>query len=251
VSRVSPVVVTLLALVAAGCGSSGTSSVVSETGKNVAKIHSGVLDLKLLVTPHDGSAPFGFELKGPFSLQSRKPPVTRIVYTQIANGKSAVATLVSNGKRVWVISGGGTNELSAAQARGLSFSGGFTGMNIGSWIRDARVSNAGPGIDRVTGKLDVVAAANGLTGVAALAGRNVPTIQGNDAKRLEAATTASQVELLTSTGDRLLRRLHVSADLGFNVPSSLSQALGTKVGAKIDFMLAVARPNSHVVVQGP
>jgi outer membrane lipoprotein-sorting protein len=250
VSRVA-VVVALVALAVAGCGSSRASSVVSETGKNVAKIHSGVLDLKLLVTPHDGSAPFGFELKGPFSLEPGKPPVARIVYTQIANGKSAIATLVSTGKRVWVISGSGTKELPAAQARGLSFSGGFSGMDIGSWIRNAKVSNDGPGVDRVTGTLDVVAAANGLTGVAALAGRTVPTIQGDDAKRLEAATTASQVELLTSTGDRLLRRLSVSADLGFNVPASLSQALGTKVGTKIDFMLAVKRPNSRVVVQGP
>jgi hypothetical protein len=250
VRRVSPVVA-LLALAVSGCGSSGASSVVAETGKNVAKIHSGVLDLKLLVTPHDGSPTFGFELKGPFSLQPGKPPIARIVYTQIANGKSAFATLVSNGRRVWVISGGRTKELPAAQARELTFRGGFSGMDIGSWIRDAKVSSGSPGVDRVTGKLDVVAAANGLTGVAALAGRNVPTIQGDDAKRLEAATTASKVELLTSTGDRLLRRLRVSANLGFNVPDSLSRALGTKVGTKIDFMLAVKLPNSRVVVQGP
>jgi hypothetical protein len=87
--------------------------------------------------------------------------------------------------------------------------------------------------------------------VAALAGRNVPAIQGSDADRLKAATKSSSIELLTSKGSHLLRRLSVSADLGFNVPASLKQALGADVGAKVDFLLAVARPNAHVVVQGP
>ncbi len=244
-------VVALLALAASGCGGSSASGVVSATGKNVAKIHSGVLDLKLVVTPHGGGKPFGFELKGPFALRAGKPPLARIVYTQMTNGKPATATLVSNGQHLWVISNGRTKELSAAQAEGLSFSGGFSGMDIGSWIRSPKMTSDGATLDRVTGDLDVVAAANGLTGVAALAGRNVPTIQGDDAKRLEAATKTSKVELLTTKGDRLLRRLMVSADLGFRVPTSLSRALGTSVGAKIDFVLAVARPNSRVVVQAP
>jgi hypothetical protein len=243
--------IALLTLAIAGCGGSSASSVVSATGKNVSKIHSGVLDMRLVVTPRDGETPFGFELKGPFSLRSGKPPLARIVYTQMTNGHSAEATLVSNGQHVWVISNGATKELSAAQAEGLSFPGGFSGMDIGSWIRNAKLKHSAGGLDRVTGTLDVVAAANGLTGVAALAGRSLPAIQGDDAKRLEAATTSSNVELLTSTSDRLLRRLRVSADLGFHVPAPLSQALGTKVGAKIDFVLAVARPNSHVVVHGP
>jgi hypothetical protein len=242
--------VVALALGAAGCGGSSASNVVSDTGKNVSKIKSGVLDLKLLVTPHRGGKPFGFELKGPFSLRAGKPLVARIAYTQIANGKSATATLVSNGARMWVVSSGGTRELSAAQAKALSFAG-FSGMDIGSWIRDAKMSDAGSDVDRVTGKLDVVAAANGLDGVAALAGRALPTITGDDARRLEDATTSSQVELLTSKHDRLLRRLHVVADLSFQAPVALARTLGTKVGAKIEFMLAVARPNSRVVVQGP
>jgi hypothetical protein len=247
-TRFVPLVVAL-AVVPAGCG--GSSNVVSETGKNVAKIHSGILDLKLIVTPHGGEQPFGFELKGPFSLREGKLPIARVVYTQIANGHSAHATFVSNGSRAWVMTSSGTRKLSAAAAQGLTFTGGFTGMDIGSWLKDAKVADDGPGIDRVTGVLDVVAAANGLRGVAALAGRNVPAIQGSDAERLQAATNSSSVELLTSKGTRLLRRLSVSADLGFNVPASLKQALGADVGAKVDFLLAVARPNARVVVQAP
>jgi hypothetical protein len=251
VIRFVPLVAALaLLVVAAGCGGSG--SVVSQTGKNVAKIHSGVLDLKLVVTPHGSSEkPFGFELKGPFSLREGKLPIARVVYTQIANGKSADATFVSNGAHAWVVSSSGTRRLSAAAARGLTFTGGFTGMDIASWVKDAKVSDGGPGLDKVTGTLDVVAAANGLKGVAALAGRNVAPIQGSDADRLRAATKSSSIELLTSKGTRLLRRLSVAADLGFDVPVSLKQALGASVGAKVAFLLAVARPNSRVVVQGP
>jgi hypothetical protein len=248
VTRYVPLVAAL-ALVVAGCG--GSTSVVSETGNNVAKIHSGVLDLKLIVTPHGGGEPFGFELRGPFALREGKLPIARVVYTQIANGHSANATFVSNGTHAWVVSSSGTRALSAAAAQGLTFTGGFTGMDIASWLKDAKVEDGGPGVDKVTGTLDVVAAANGLRGVAALAGRNVSAIQGGDAKRLEAATKSSSIELLTSKGTRLLRQLTVSADLGFDVPASLKQALGTDVGAKVEFLLAVARPNSRVVVQGP
>ena len=248
VTRFIPLVA-LLALVTAGCG--GSESVLSRTGKNVAKIHSGVLDLKLIVTPHGSGHPFGFELNGPFSLREGKLPIARVVYTQIANGQSASATFVSNGAHAWVVSGKGTRELSTAAARGLTFTGGFTGMDIASWVKDAKVVDAGPGLDRVTGTLDVVAAANGLRGVAALAGRNVAAIQGSDADRLRAATKSSSIELLTSKGARLLRRLSVSADLGFNVPATLKRALGADVGAEVDFLMSVARPNSRVVVQGP
>jgi hypothetical protein len=239
----------MLALVSAGCGGSG--SVLSQTGKNVAKIQSGVLDLRLMVAPNGGGPPFGFQLKGPFSLREGKLPIARVVYTQIANGHSASATFVSNGAHAWVVSGSGTHALAAAAAQGLTFTGGFKGMDIASWVENAKVADAGAGLDRVTGTLDIVAAANGLRGVAALAGRNVVAIQGSDADRLRAATKSARIEILTSKGTRLLRKLSVSADLGFNVPASLKRALGADVGAKVDFLMSVARPNSRVVVQGP
>jgi hypothetical protein len=249
VTRLAPLVA-LLALAAAGCGGGG-ASVASQTGTNVAKIKSGVLDLRLVVDPHGGGEPFGFELRGPFALREGKLPVARLALTQIANGSSATATLVSDGRRAWIVSSGVTRALSSSQASGLSFTGGFQGLDIGSWIRDPKVTDAGNGLDRVTGRLDVVAAANGLNGIAALTGRTVPKLAGDDATRLEEATRSSSVVLLTGKDDRLLRSLNVAADLGFDVPASLRQALGTRVGAKIEFRLAVARPNSRVVVHAP
>jgi hypothetical protein len=241
----------LLLAALAGCGGSG--NVVSQTGSNVSKIKSGVLDLKLMVQPHGGGSPFGFELKGPFALRTGGEglPVARIAYTQTANGQSSTATFLSNGKQAWIVSDAGTRKLTSTEARGVSFGGGFSGLDIGSWIKDAKTSPGPPGLERVTGTLDVVAAANGLRGVAGLSGRNVPEISGDDATRLRDATKSSSVVLLTTKNEHLLRRLVVTADLGFAVPSSLKQALGSDVGARVDFLLAITRPNSHVVVSGP
>ena len=239
----------LVVAVLAGCGGSG--DLVSQTGANVSKITSGVLDLRLLVHPHGGGSPFGFELKGPFALGSGGLPVARIVYTQTANGRSATATFVSNGRKAWIVSTAGTRQLSAAQTRGLAFGSTFSGLDLGSWIKNERASAGPPGLERVTGTLDVVAAANGLRGIAGLSGRNVPEISGSDADRLRSATRSSSIVLLTTKAGHLLRRLAVSADLGFAVPASLKRALGSSVGARVDFLLAITRPNSHVVVSGP
>lgn len=256
-SRLAPLAL-VAALAAAGCGGSSARSTVSETTKNLAKIRSGVLDVKLLVTPRSGD-PFGFELEGPFSLRPGKVPVARIAYTQTANGQSTTATFVSDGKGAWIVSNGRTTPLSAAQAASLRTSaqafggtkGGLSSFDVASWIVNPKLSDGGNGSDRVDGTLDVVAAANGLMGFAALAGRNASRIAGADAERLRAATRSSSVRLLTGKDDRLLRRLELSADLGFDVPETLKRALGTSVGAKIDFLLAVDRPNTPVRVKGP
>jgi hypothetical protein len=259
VRRLVPIALALVVAVGAGgCGSDDGRSTVSQTTKNLAKIQSGVLDLRLMVTPRSGE-PFGFRLKGPFSLRPGKLPVARVAYTQTANGQSATATFVSDGAHAWVVANGVTTPLSEAQASSLRTStkalggdgGGLSTFDVGAWIDEPEVSDGGEGADRVTGELDVVAAANGLMGLASLAGRNGSEIEGADADRLRQATRASSVELLTGKDDRLLRRLRLSADLGFDVPQSLKQALGTRVGAKIDFLLAVGRPNTPVEVKGP
>jgi hypothetical protein len=247
----------------AGCGGSNGSSVVSETTRNLGKIHSGVLDMKLTVTPHGGGRPFGFEIKGPFSLRPGKLPLARVAYTQVANGRSGTATFVSDGKRAWVLSSLGTRQLTATQAAPLmsaarafgSPGGGLSTFDVGAWIDHAKVSDGklvhGAPTDEVTGDLDVVAAANGLMGFAALAGRDATRIEGADAARLRKAVRSSSVDVLTGKDDRLLRRMTLSADLGFDVPAALKRALGTNVGAKIDFLLAVTDPNAPVVVHGP
>jgi hypothetical protein len=239
----------VLALVAAGCG--GSRSIAAQTGDNVAKIHSGVLDLRVLIAPHGSAQPFGFELRGPFSVRPGRLPVARIAYTQIANGTSATARFVADGRHVWIVSADGTRRLPREQARAFALGDVFTGLDIGSWIDHPTVTGAGPDLDRVRGRVDVVALMNGIAELAPLAKREVPRVAGDDAKRLRAALRSSHAELLTTKRGRMLRRLDVAADLGFDVPARLRPALGGDVGARLELRFAVARPNSRVVVHAP
>src|SRR5581483_5510486 len=172
-------------------------------------------------------------------------PIARITYTQKANGNESSATFVSNGKRAWIVSDAGTRALTPAEAQSVSMSGALSGLDIGDWIDDPTVSDGAGNTQIVRGKVDVVAAANGLAGVAALAGRTVP-VGGDDAKRLQKAVRSSEVELVTTKHDRLLRRLQMRADLGFDVPRTLRNALGSNVGATIAFGLARRRDRAVV-----
>src|SRR3954447_8557410 len=96
-----------LVLALAGCGGGGASEdakpVLARTASNLARIHSGDLDLRLLVTPSTGKGRVGFELQGPFELRGGGPlPVARVEYTQIAGTRSAAATLISTGRQAYV-----------------------------------------------------------------------------------------------------------------------------------------------------
>jgi hypothetical protein len=82
-------------------------------------------------------------------------------------------------------------------------------------------------------------------------GRAAPMIEGDQAKQLEAAVKSSTFDLWAGKDDHLLRRLMLKANLGLAVPQSLRRALGSVVGAKIDFELAVSNPNKSVTVAPP
>jgi hypothetical protein len=243
----------------AGCGGGGPNAqdVLEQTASNVGKIRSGTLALKLLVTPGGEGRPFGFELHGPFQLGggSNALPVTRLTYTQIANGSRATATLVSNGTDAYVDTGGKKLPLSPDQAdtlerAGAQLRGAGVGarLAVGSWLDDAKASDGGEvggaSTDKVTAKLDVVAAVEGLVSVVRLSGRRVPALTDADAKRLRDAVRSTSFALYSGKKDRLLRKLDMSVDFGFDVPPDLKAALGELVGAKVEFELAVSNPRT-------
>src|SRR5918992_3733732 len=65
------------ALLASACGGGGTDAedVLAETADNLEEIKSGDLSMRLVVTPKGEDAePFGFELRGPFSLTAGAKP---------------------------------------------------------------------------------------------------------------------------------------------------------------------------------
>jgi hypothetical protein len=246
-------------LAVAGCGGGGPNAqdVLKQTASNLGKIRAGTLGVKLLVTPSGGGEPFGFELHGPFRLAggANALPVTRLMYTQIANGKRATATLVSNGTDAYVESNGQKLPLSPAQADTLQRAGaqlrgasGGARLVVGAWVKDPKASDGGEvggaETDKVTAKLDVVAAVDGLLSVARATGQAVPSLSAADETRLRDAVRSTSFVLYSGKRDRLLRKLDLSVDFGFDVPSDLKAALGDLVGAKVDFELAVSNPRT-------
>jgi hypothetical protein len=253
------------ALLLAGCGGGSATDALSQTASNLGKIRSGTLHVELLVTPHgpSGASEFGFKLDGPFSLEGAGAlPVARIAYTQLASGKSATVTILSTGRKGYVVVGGKTYALTSAQESQLRSaaaqirSGGAVGsFPLDSWIEEPKLSGGGEvggaETDRVQAKLDVVNASNGLLALVRGLGQNVKQLQGRNADDLAHAVRSSRFELWTGKKDRLLRRVEIEADLGFDVPEALRAALGTLVGAKISFRLGVDNPNEPVTVPEP
>jgi hypothetical protein len=261
----------LAALVAvaalAGCGGGGSGEadgILSQTAASLGKIRSGDLTLRLVVSPREGTkGRIGFELQGPFALRRGSLPVARIAYTQIAGAREGTATFVSTGAnayaevdgKAYVLPASATEQVRSAAAGLGGSGGGLDSFDVGSWFDHPELDGTdeveGAETDHVTADLDVVAAANGLLDLVRGLGRDAPRIEGRQAKQLEDAVESSSIDVWTGKDDRLLRRLLLKADLGFDVPESLKRALGEVVGAKIEFELAVAKPNEPVHVAPP
>jgi hypothetical protein len=250
------------AVVVAGCGGGGSSDVLAQTADNLSKIRSGTLSMRLLVTPKSGS-PFGFQLKGPFSLGTASSlPVLRVAYTQIAKGNRATVTVVSTGSSAYVQAAGRTVQLTDAQAETLraaneqlSGGGGLGSLGIDDWFEDAKRSDGGEvggaETDKVSAQLNVVNAANGLISLLRRGGRDLPTIHGDQAEKLDDAVKSSKIEVYSGKQDHLLRRLSIDVDFGLDVPKTLRATLGDVVGARVEFELGVDRPNRPVHVSAP
>jgi hypothetical protein len=253
-----------LVIVAAGCGGSENAArrELRETAQRLGEIHSGSLTLRLLVIGTSGTkSRIGFDLRGPFELRKNALPLASLRYTQYAGARQATATFVSNGTHAYaLVSGKRVSLPSSAVAQierassGLGIGGG-NGLRIDSWLRDPKVSDGGTvggaSTDHISAKLDVVNAANGLLGLVRSLGRAAPTITGSNADQLRKAVKSSSIDVWTGKQDKLLRRLELKAQLGFDVPKELQRALGNVVGANIEFELAVANPNKPVHIKGP
>jgi hypothetical protein len=238
----------LAAFALGGCGGSGERGVVAKTADRIGQIRSGTLHVKLLVTPHSAKAstPFGFKLDGPFTFGDK--PTAKVRYTQIANGKEGTATLVLQGSKGYVVTESGQHRaLTGAQLASLRgqvravHAGGV--LKIDDWVKSAHGTSCSSGsadVRCVAGDLDPVKLVNGLAG---LAGPGFQ-VSGGDEKQLRNAMRKATYYLATGKKDSLLRDLRVNADLGLDVPRSLSSAFGKLVGATFEFRLAIDRPNA-------
>lgn len=242
----------------AGCGGPDPDKALRDTSRNLGKIHSGELSMRMLMSSAGGPG-VGFRMHGPFSLQRRtRLPIARIEYTQIAGRREVPATLISTGRSAFVKVDEATYRLPAGQADALRIvSRGARGLDglqldIGRWIRDPKAAGGpevgGDETDRITGSVRIGPALHDVLSAARKAG----TPQVPSAKvigRLDEAVSDSSVELLTGSEDRLLRRLRLKVEL--DVPERLRKRLGTATRLNIAFDLGVAQPNRKVRVRAP
>ncbi len=243
----------------AGCGGPDADKALRETSRNLARIHSGDLSMRLVFRP-DGGEGVGFSMEGPFALERRsRLPIARIDYTQLAGSKEVPATLISTGSSAFVAVDGTTYRLPPGRADALRIvapgSSGLNGLqlDIGRWMQDPD-SGGGPDVAgdetwKLTGRLRIGAALHDLFAAARKAGAG-PVPSAREAARLGGAVTDSSIELLTGRDDRLLRRVTVKADLGVR-DEQLREKLGTSSKLSLEFELGVGKPNRSVRVHAP
>lgn len=248
-----------VAAMLAGCGGADPDKALRDTSRNLSKIHSGTLSMRLVMRPASGPG-VGFRMRGPFSLQrDARLPIARISYTQIAGERQVPATLISTGTSAFVSVDGTTYRLPPGQADALRIvapgAGGLDGLqlDIGRWVRDAE-SSGGPEVggdetDRITGKLRIGPALHDVFSAARKAGSGPRVPSAKDIGQLDDRVTDSSIELLTGKQDRLLRRVRLHAQL--DVPKSLRKQLGTAAQLRLEFELGVERPNRRVKVNAP
>lgn len=242
-----------------GCGGTDPDAALRDTSRNLTKIHSGNLTMRLVLRSAKGPG-IGFQLHGPFSLGPRgRLPIARIQSTQTVGDRRTQATLLSTGRAAFVRAASRTYRLSPQQARSLRIvpvgargSDAGQGLSIDRWIRDADTSDGsrrdGEQNDRITGKLRIGPALHDVFDAARSAGANsVPS--DKQLGRLDDAVTDSSIEVLTSKHDRLLRVVRLKADL--DVPQRLRGKLGSGARLHIEFEFGIADSNRHVRVHAP
>jgi hypothetical protein len=245
-------------LAVAGCGGedSDPNAIMRETAASLSEIKSAKpFKLRIAVDPRDGDE-FGFAIDGAVALCEGQDELPRldVAYTQFARGEEATVQLISTGSDSFIEVNGTAYALAdeqEAELRGaceeLGTEGGLAQLRVDDWVRDPEAR----GENEVRGELNLVAVINDLVDVArAFSASRLARLDADDARRIADATKASMFELERGD-DGLLRRLALEAELGFDVPRDLQDALGKVVGAKVTFELELDDLNTEVEVSAP
>ncbi len=249
----------VVALAACGSGSSGP---LAATADKLADVHSGVLDLRLTAAAGDQPTgqQAGFHLQGPFAAGAKGHlPLADISYTQYEGSEDQVVKLISTGDHAYVVRNGRTSMLSTADANQLKVSGGSgVDLHLDKWFDKPQVTDDGSmdgvPVQRITGKLNVAAALDDLFRIShnfGAADVKTPKIQGDLAKRLEAATQSATAEVVTGKSDHFLRHLVADVKLSSQAPAQIREALGRLAAVRFHFELGLSQPNKPVHVTAP
>lgn len=260
-----------LVVVLAGCGrASPEQRALEDAEGNLGRIRSGTLSLKLLASSggaREGKG-VGFEVTGPFAVarEKGKLPLADLRYTRITGDKSRTTRFVSTADAAFVELDGKAYRLAPDQVEELRArgdgdggEGGLEGLRLDEWIDDPALA-PGPAVegvatDRISGRVDPVAALNDLLKLALQFGASadeVPaTLEGKSADRVRKAVRSSRVNLVVGREDRLLRHLDLAIELAVDAEEAVRAALGDLAGVGLRFQLDVAALNRPVEVTPP
>ena len=254
-------------VVLASCGSEGSPAerALRDTEGNLSDIRSGALDMTLLASAADArpGRGVGFEMAGRFAVARQKGslPVADLEYTRITGDDRRTTRFISTGSAAFVEVDGETYRLGNRQVEGLrrrdtaEDSGGLDGLRLGEWVQSPSLAAADGDTDRISGRLDAVAAINDILGLAVTLGADDPDVprrlDGDAAARVRRAVRSSGVTLVTGRDDRLLRRADITIELSASEQERLRDALGRFTGVELRFELEVTDANEPVRVEAP
>lgn len=244
------------------CRMLGPQGPLEETTERLGDIRSGRMKLELTAITR-GGARSGFLLEGPFSLPSGASlPSADLAYRQVGPEQSKELSFLSTGRTAYVRIGNQAYELPDDRVAGLrgdedpGEGGPFDRLEINEWVTEPR-SSAGPRIDGVAtqvvrGRLEVAAALNNIFDVARELGKpDLPSLEGEEAERLNRAVEHATLELITGTGDRYLRRLTLQVNLATDAPRELGAEIQRLLGVNFRLSLSIDGPNKPVTVSPP
>jgi hypothetical protein len=276
----------LLPLLAAGCGSSGagdtsTSTLLKDTFAGGTPVNSGNLDLTLGVQTQglkSLSGPLAFKLAGPFdSLGAGKLPKFDFDLDIAAGSQTIQAGAVSLGDSGYLKFNGRAYSLSkalfdqfkngyeksAAQSKSKSSVPSFKalGVNPSTWLTNAqqvgKAEVGGAQTFHITAGVDVprfLADINTLLGKAknlgASSGTGVPQgLSPRVQSTIEHSVKDAKVDIYTGVDDHALRRLALSVDLA--VPKAEQKQSGGLKSGELRLDLTIADLNKNQTIQAP
>jgi hypothetical protein len=210
----------------------------------------------------------GFELKGPFSLESPgNLPIARLEDTHFDGGKHETTTFISTGSRAYAVVKGKTYALSYDTVGGLSAFVRRPGSKVGSsgqldvakWMKgDQKVSAGGVvgGVDtnQVTTDLDTGAVMRGLVQLARSfgAGRSaqLPQLSRSDADAVRRSTKSATMRIWTGKKDRMLRKLVLDAEFAVR-DKKIAEHVKALSGIRIKLETRITKLNEPVKVEAP
>jgi hypothetical protein len=266
----------VFAIAVVGCGGESKTDAVADAGASLGRIHSGVLHLRLELSTGDGdpSSRVGFQMDGQFDLAPAGAtlPVADLTSTNLSDPETPTARFVSSGHEAFIVQDDVGYQLTEQQLSSIRLgasgsagaTGGFKGLDLRQWVIDPAeqpaTTIAGESVDRITGRVDPVAALNGIVDLAGQLGSGQETslkVSDAEAEHVRAAATSSTFEIATGTDDHLLRVLTARVDFAPPATSSASgngavlAALAKLGHLTLTIELRIERPNSSVTVQAP